>query len=333
MTAANELGTSKLLAWLQLFRAPNVFTAVADVSMGFLFVAGAPAPLAPLAALIAASGLLYTAGMVLNDVYDYDIDQKERPQRPLPSGRISLSAARTVGYGLLLSGVMLGWLAGFSSSEADLPWRSGLMATLLAACVVSYDCCAKRTPLGPLTMGGCRFLNILLGMSAAPVVVPDESLALGYNAAQLLVAGGIGVYIVGVTWFARTETETRSNSALLFAATWVMLWGVIMLAGYPMATGAPPLQLVGLQLGEGLSPIMMWWVLLAMVALPVIGRCLAAAANPASYIVQMAIKRCIISLIMFDAAITLAAVGPWPALAVLALLLPTMFLGMWIYST
>ncbi len=48
---------------------------------------------------------------------------------------------------------------------------------------------------------------------------------------------------------------------------------------------------------------------------------------------QMAIKRSIFSLIVFDAAITLAAAGPWAAIVVLALLLPTLVLGTWIYST
>ncbi len=333
MTIAEEQNTSRLLAWLQLFRAPNVFTAMADVSMGFLFVAGAPAPLAPLAALLAASALLYTAGMVLNDVFDYDIDLKERPQRPLPSGRIALGSARTLGYGMLLAGVVLGWVAGFTSSEVDLPWRSGLVATLLAGCVVFYDAGAKRTPLGPVAMGACRFLNVLLGMSAAPEIVGSESLLVGYNAAQLLVAGGIGLYIVGVTWFARTEVEAQSSPAQLFAATWVMLGGVLLLAAYPSAPGAPPLQLVAMRLGGELSPAAMWWVLLTMVALPVVGRCMAAAANPAPHLMQMAIKRSIFSLIVFDAAITLAAAGPWAAIVVLALLLPTLVLGTWIYST
>ena len=33
--------------------------------------------------------LFYTAGMILNDVLDDDVDRRERPERPLPSGAVS----------------------------------------------------------------------------------------------------------------------------------------------------------------------------------------------------------------------------------------------------
>ena len=46
--------------------------------------------------------------MVLNDVYDVETDARERPYRPIPSGRISLNKAQSLGYGLLLCGVGLG---------------------------------------------------------------------------------------------------------------------------------------------------------------------------------------------------------------------------------
>jgi 4-hydroxybenzoate polyprenyltransferase len=332
MAASGNSPTSRWLAWLQLFRAPNVFTAAADVAMGFLFVAGAASPILPLALLIAASCLLYTAGMVLNDVYDFDVDLHERPFRPLPSGRIALATARRLGYAMLVGGAAAGWGAGFASAEADLPWRSGVVATILAGCVVLYDAAAKRTPLGPLAMGGCRFLNVLLGMSAAPQVAADVVL-LGYNGAQLLVAGGIGLYIVGVTWFARTEVKSTSSGLQLLAATAVMMGGIALLALYPALDSAPPLQMVPMHVGLALSPHSVWAVLLAMIAFPVIGRCLAAVSDPVPQRVQTAVKRAILSLILFDGAVTLAAAGPIYAIAVLALLIPTVALATWVYST
>jgi len=87
MSGENEdtsADSSKLLAYLQLFRAPNVFTAIADVAMGFVFVTGSLQPVGGFLCLALASCLLYTAGMILNDVYDFDVDLKERPSRPLP---------------------------------------------------------------------------------------------------------------------------------------------------------------------------------------------------------------------------------------------------------
>ena len=104
----------RFASYLALMRLPNVFTAMADVAMGFLFVQATgskwtPTPwdFATLATLIAASSLLYIAGMVLNDVFDVEIDRQERPERPIPSGRVSFDAARRLGWRLLFLGVAL----------------------------------------------------------------------------------------------------------------------------------------------------------------------------------------------------------------------------------
>src|SRR4051812_380657 len=81
---------SAILPWLRLMRLPNVFTAVADVAMGYLFVQREVTNGLVLGCLIVASACLYTAGIILNDVFDHGIDAKERPFRPIPSGQISL---------------------------------------------------------------------------------------------------------------------------------------------------------------------------------------------------------------------------------------------------
>ena len=41
--------------------------------------------------------------------------------------------------------------------------RPGVVAALLATAILLYDAWLKRTPLGPLAMGACRMLNVLLG--------------------------------------------------------------------------------------------------------------------------------------------------------------------------
>jgi 4-hydroxybenzoate polyprenyltransferase len=74
-------------------------------------------------------------------------------------------------------------------------------------------------------------------------------------------------------------------------------------------------------------------VLLVLIAAPIFRRCLLAAANPAPRYVQMAVKRCILSLIVLDAAVALAAAGPMWGLIVLSLLAPTLLLAAWVYST
>ena len=100
-----EPPASKLLAYVQLLRLPNVFTAIADILMGYLFTHPTLDPLWRSLPLVLSSALIYLAGMVLNDVYDIEVDRAERPERPLPSGRIALGWARRLGYEMLFCGV------------------------------------------------------------------------------------------------------------------------------------------------------------------------------------------------------------------------------------
>ena len=312
---------SPALAWLRLMRLPNVFTAIADVAMGYLIVNGPAVDGAALAGLIAASACLYTAGMVLNDVFDFDIDTKERPFRPLPSGQIGLPTARAFGFALLLIGIGLGWLAGFAGEQIALQWRSGAMATALAAGVLLYDAWLKRTPLGPLGMGLCRFFNVLLGMSAARQLAA-EPLALGYSGGELMIAAGIGVYIIGVTVFAKQEAG-QSRSSVLLVGVLNMIVGVLVLGA---GLGYLPPQDTGWK-----TEIV--WLLLGLLMVTVVRRALTAVMSPTPDRVQQAVKHSILSLIWLDAAAALATAPPHYAMCIAALLIPALLLGMWVYST
>jgi len=181
----------QLFAWCQLLRAGNSFTAASNVIAGFLVVQAAWQPLGPLVALIVTSVLLYAAGMVLNDALDAPLDAVERPERPIPSGRVSRGAALVVGWTLLVLGVACGWFASWLTANP----RAGIVGVLLAICIVHYDVGLKSTPLGPFTMGLCRSLNVLLGASVAD----------SFGPAAWTIAGLVGVYTMGVTYFARAE--------------------------------------------------------------------------------------------------------------------------------
>ncbi len=311
---------SPLLSWLRLFRLPNVFTALADVAMGYLFVHGQLESGIQLACLASASALLYTAGMVLNDVFDIDVDRQERPFRPLPSGQIGLPTARSVGFTLLGLGIVAGWATGFlpAAPPPALPLRCGLVATVLAGAVLLYDTILKFTPLGPLGMGACRLLNVLLGMSAAGHL--HGAVAVGFSPAELRAAAGIGIYIAGVTLLARAEAG-RSRSSVLGAAMLVMALGVAVLG----------------MSGHGFRWQVMktehYWILLGLLMITVLRRCGVAAFDPQPDKVQAAVKHSILSLILLDAATAAAVAGPLYGMAVAALLLPAFLLGRWVYST
>jgi 4-hydroxybenzoate polyprenyltransferase len=304
--------------YLQLMRLPNLFTAVADVTMGFVVAQplSAQAGLGPwqwasLGTLAAASVLLYAGGVVLNDWFDLEIDRRERPERPLPSGRIAASTARRLGWTLLWLGV------GVASGAVCLVghFRPGAAAAMLAAAVVVYDAWLKRTPLGPLAMGTCRMLNVMLGMSAA-----DAPLRAG----EWLVAGGIGVYVAGITWFARNESR-RSARGRLAAATAVMVLGIAMIAWFPRWPGHV-LPVVRRQPA-------LWYSLAAVLGLWILRRCLGALLDPSPKSVQRAVSFGVLYIVTLDSLACYAVGGPYWAILVLLLLAPAMVLGRRIRAT
>lgn len=184
---------SRMLAWWQLLRAANVFTAASNIIAGFLIVQRDWQPAGALAALIASSACLYLAGMVLNDFFDAEIDAAERPERPLPSGRVARSTAGVVGWSLLATGAAIGWAVSWQFAII----APGLIASLLAVAVVQYDGGLKKTRIGPFAMGWCRVLNVLLGASIA-ADLSQQYFAFAYALA-------VGAYTVGLTYIARSE--------------------------------------------------------------------------------------------------------------------------------
>ena len=292
----------KLLSYLQLFRLPNVFTAVADILMGFFVTVQMVKP--QLFFLVAASTCLYCAGMVLNDVMDFDIDKEERPDRPLPSGRIDREWAKRLGFGLLGLGVAI------ATTVSPI---SGCVALALAVAIYLYDGPLKSTAMGPWVMGSCRTLNVLLGMSmAVSLLQPDH----------LLIAGGLGIYVAGITWFARSEAKTSERRLLVFGFA-VMTAGIVLLGMFPYFS-AMPLRFR--------APIF-WPTLLIVLMSSIVRLCVFAITKPEPTRVQRAVKQSLFTLIVLDAAVVLALCQPPYAIAVIVLLLPTVLLGKWVYST
>jgi 4-hydroxybenzoate polyprenyltransferase len=303
----------KWRAYFELLRFPAVFTVVADVMMGHLVTHGSIDPWQDFALLVSAASCLYLAGMVLNDVYDADVDAIERPGRPIPSGRIAQSAAVRLGWQLLIGGICLAWLV----SWLDGNWRPGIVGSLLAVFVFLYDAVLKHTFIASVVMGGCRFLNVLLGMSLATASRwPFEP---SWNPSELAIAVGIGAYIVGLTWFARGEASVHNRKQQLPGIA-VLLLGLLVLEVSPGS--ALPIAF------EDNWPL--FWTGLALV---IVGRCLWAVWHLEPRAIQIAVRNSLRALIVIDAAIVLGWVGPMWACAVLALLLPMLFLERWASTT
>ncbi|MEV4541352.1 SCO3242 family prenyltransferase [Micromonospora echinaurantiaca] len=138
----------------ELVRAPAALSVPGDVFAGAA-AAGTLGPRTP--ALAGASVLLYWAGMAANDWADRRLDAVERPERPIPSGRVSPPAAFGLAAGLTAAGLALATAAGGR--------RAAAVALPLAATVWGYDLAAKNTAAGPAVMAACRGLDVLLGAS------------------------------------------------------------------------------------------------------------------------------------------------------------------------
>jgi 4-hydroxybenzoate polyprenyltransferase len=147
-------------AILRLFRLPALLTAPGDPLAGALLALGATGGRLddlPLGSALGASLCLYAAGLLANDFFDRHADARERPDRPIPAGLASPFAVLLAALLLTTSGLFLA-----HDSGASTQW----IAILLAATAWFYDALGKHVPfLGPLTMGLCRGLNLLLGAS------------------------------------------------------------------------------------------------------------------------------------------------------------------------
>lgn len=176
-------------AHLSLARISNSPTVASNVLAGAAL--GGALDLGPHTLLLMlAMVLFYTAGMYLNDLLDYRIDRLERPERPLPSGLVSRAEAAAVTVALFAAGLALTALVSTSALIG------GVALSLL---IVVYDLWHKANPLSPVFMAGTRMLVYWTAFIAfAPAV----------TGTLLVWAGLLGLYIVGLTYIAKTERRT-----------------------------------------------------------------------------------------------------------------------------
>ena len=144
------------------------------------------------------------------------------------------------------------------------------------------------------------------------------------HAEHWLVAGGIGVYVAGITWFARREAGQGSRRQLLLS-TLVMILGIALLASFPhwSKRTIPAVQFTPQQ----------WYLLIGALGLLIVWRCVWAVIEPVPARVRMAVTQCVLSLVMLDAVACYAVRGVFWAGLILLLLLPAMFLGRWFEMT
>ncbi|SFR68589.1 UbiA family prenyltransferase [Halogeometricum limi] len=279
--------------YADLIRLPNIFTAPPDVLAGAALAVALGATVDPVtvAGLCLASALVYAAGTTLNDVADVDEDASERPERPIPSGRVGRSEALSLGVVFLLAGV------GVATAVSG--FATGLTALVLAAAVVLYDGLLKGGPLGFIAMGSARGLNVLLGLSVAG--------AAALNPVALLFPAAVVGYVAALTRMAEAETGGGEGSAVALTGVGATVAAMVV-AVVATVLGTPTTGLVATVVAAG---FLAWdWRALGP-----------AIADPAPSNVGPAVGTCVLGIVLLDAAVAVVG-GPAFALAAAAFALP-----------
>jgi 4-hydroxybenzoate polyprenyltransferase len=292
----------KLIGFLRLMRPANIVTSIADILAGVAIAGyvvndGNAYQWQSIGLLIFSTIGLYGGGVVLNDVFDAELDSKERPERPIPSGLITKNGAALFGIILLLAGIaaaasvhITGW---FSSSA--------MISIAIAVCAVVYDKWMKHSGfLGPLSMGVCRGLNLLLGISILPAALPQY----GYIAIVPV------LYIAAITMISRGEVHGGKKSTLYGA---VLLY-VLVIAGI----------LAVAMINNHIVYAIAFVILLSAMIFPPLQK---AIRNPAGPLIGKAVKAGVIALIVMNAAWAAAFGAIYFALLILLLLPVSMLLA------
>jgi 4-hydroxybenzoate polyprenyltransferase len=209
-------------AWIRFLRLPNVLSVPGDVWVGAVVMSRLPHDV--LREILAVC-LAYVFGMALNDCVDVYRDRIHRPERPLPSDQISMTAARLACVGLALGSFLL------------LP---AVSLVILLGLIVFYTLVKEQfTLFGLLGMAGCRVCAVWIGAGAPSQPSP----ALG------LVGCVWFLYIVVVTGLARSEGKSSAKSSLAYLPVlWSVGtgWVVVQLFGFAGGTLVVGCVLLGL---------------------------------------------------------------------------------------
>lgn len=181
---------SFLRTLLLLGRVSNLPTIWTNVAVGWFLSGGAWG--AEFGWILLGMSLLYVAGMTLNDAFDASWDRENAPDRPIPSGRISEPGVWVLGAIQMISGSAVLF---FLSS---VHW---LFLTLLIVFILLYNFLHKKWAGSVLVMGLCRAM-VYLGAGSAVVA---QTTAISVSPVVVLVAGGVLLYIAGITLAARSE--------------------------------------------------------------------------------------------------------------------------------
>jgi 4-hydroxybenzoate polyprenyltransferase len=292
--------------YLILIRIPNLFTSPSNVIVGFSQLALLNnANSATLLILILTSLLLYMVGIVLNDYIDRQIDTRERPTRPLPSGRISTRSA--------LIFILVATLSSLLAATYVSPFTL-IIVLLIIGTIIAYDCWLKTSTFGHMVMALSRVFNIVLGFS------PLLFLPFSNNNDLIRIAvilASMFIYVFTISYLSKFETGALTKKinytvALLSISSIPVLLALFTITGY-----------------FKLDLLFILPIFIGMIVITFGKRYVRFGANEAGQIV----RNLVLSIIILDSLFISGSIGLVYGLSLLVLLIPAIILARKFYVT
>jgi 4-hydroxybenzoate polyprenyltransferase len=336
-----------LRQYLLLIRVPNLFTVPSNIMSGYFALTPANnADLGQLISLIISSVFLYISGIVLNDYFDIEVDRKERPNRPLVSGRITKRSALIIAGASIIAANILAFLVS---------WASLVVSASLTAVIIAYNYRLKRNAVSnPLTMASARFLNVVLGGSSAL----DLSLIM-HQTHMVLVLVFVGIslflYTAAISVLSRKEIADPENPSLRssWVAIAISISIVFVLIALILVIGLLAYFQIGFILNLLIFSSLMSIIFLRLIfKIRILTNQIGKIENEQQYDVSMAdqkgrkkiywkaaleiqntIKLMVLSIVILDSIFLSGLVGIHYGMATLLLVIPPIYLGRKLYVT
>ena len=180
---------------LRLGRVSNLPTVWSNVLAGIALGGGSTWDPRTIPLLFALS-IFYTAGMFLNDAFDWKIDSVERPERPIPSQEVTAKTVYSVGSLMLTGGLLILTGIGYLMPKGTGIWPV-IAGLVLCSLIILYNWHHKKNPLSPLIMGACRMMVYITATLAVSTHLSVEVL----SGAIVLLS-----WLIGLTYISKQET-------------------------------------------------------------------------------------------------------------------------------
>ncbi len=122
--------------FLKLIRIKNLLIAVFAVLVGYYLAKGS-LEWRLVVPLILSTSFIFAGGNILNDYFDFPVDIINKPERPLPAGKIDSTLALVIGIFCLIMGVVI---------SIFISWNHFAFALAAAVLLFAYDFFLKQVP-------------------------------------------------------------------------------------------------------------------------------------------------------------------------------------------